>query len=952
MIAVVALLPLLVAIVGVMGWDLVRGRGFRRMALRNVVRRPVEALLVVAGAALGTAIITSAFVVGDTFDATIRDFGRTELGPIDEAVVVQDVADLDRVAAAVDRATLPDSDGVLTSVSAPAAVIAPGGARAGGEPQAEPYALVTEVDFDDARAFGGDAAATGLDGAGPTPSGNDAVVNRLFADDLGLAVGDRIEIHAYGQARTYEVRTVAPRIGIAGHAGVMVEPGTLAALAAAAPAGEPPIGSVLVSNEGGVFDGAAHTGAVTRALDDRLADLDGVEVMTVKQDVLDDASETGSSVRSLFSTLGTFSALVGVLLLVNLFVMLAEERKSELGMMRAVGLKRSHLVRLFALEGGLYSLAAAALGAVVGVGVGQAIVLVTRNILADEEGLVLAFRAEPASLVTGGLIGLAISLVTVWGTSVRIARLNVIRAIRDLPEPAIDRISVRKAVLAALGVLAGSFLCQAGIAGDEATLVLAGPAVTLFSAVPLVARLLPRRLVVSAAAVAAGLWALAATTAVPAAFEDVGFEMFLVQGIVLVGSGVALASQADRAWAWVADRSADLGGLAARLALAYPLARRGRTAILLAMFSLVVFTLTLMSAVNESDMARVPQLTEEASGGWDLWVDSSPTGPLAADAIAAERGVAQVSPLVTGAAEMTTPNEKAPTAWRMTGYERSMLDRGVPALTERLDRFADDRAAFEAVASSPDLVIADEELLQGDGPPGDATVEVGDTVTVTDPATGAGRDLVVAGLLDADWAGNGLLAGRATVIDILGERATESRHYVEVEAGADAEVVADRLTAAHLASGADAHTFRGAVEDEMRQGQGFMRLLQGYLGLGLIIGTAGLGVVMVRAVRERRRQVGMLRAMGFQARVVRRAFLLEAGFVATQGIAIGMGLGLVTAYQLLGSEVFDEPVPFRTPWLELVVLVAVPALAALAAAVVPAAQAARIRPAAALRTAE
>jgi putative ABC transport system permease protein len=131
-----------------------------------------------------------------------------------------------------------------------------------------------------------------------------------------------------------------------------------------------------------------------------------------------------------------------------------------------------------------------------------------------------------------------------------------------------------------------------------------------------------------------------------------------------------------------------------------------------------------------------------------------------------------------------------------------------------------------------------------------------------------------------------------------------------------------------------------------------MRLLQGYLGLGLIIGTAGLGVVMVRAVRERRRQVGMLRAMGFQARVVRRAFLLEAGFVATQGIAIGMGLGLVTAYQLLGSEVFDEPVPFRTPWLELVVLVAVPALAALAAAVVPAAQAARIRPAAALRTAE
>jgi putative ABC transport system permease protein len=933
-----------------------RRRGLGRMALRNIARRPAEAALVVAGAALGTAIITSAFVVGDTFDTSIRDFGRTELGPIDEVVVVQDVADLDRVAAAVAGDTLSGSDGVLVAVSAPAAVVAPGGpgGQAGGAPQAEPDATVAEVDFDDGRAFGGDPAATGLDHAGATPYGNEAVINEFFADEIGVAEGDTIEVHAYGQARAFVVRTVTPRLGLAGNADVYVAPGTLTGLSrdAGVGAGEPPLGTVLVSNTGGVFDGAAHTDSVAAALDERLAHLDGVEVVAAKQELLDDAQEAGSSVRSLFSTLGTFSALVGVLLLVNLFVMLAEERKTELGMMRAVGLKRRHLVRLFGLEGGLYSLAAAALGTVLGIGVGQAIVMVTRGILADEEGLTFVFRAEPASLLTGGLIGLAISLVTVWATSVRIARLNVIRAIRDLPEPAIRRLSVRKAVMAGAGVLAGSFLFQTGLAADEATLVLAAPAVTLFAAVPLVARLLPRRLVVSAAASASGVWAVVATTVVPDAFEDVGFEMFLVQGIVLVAAGVALASQADRVWAWVADRLADRGGLAARLALAYPLARRGRTGILLAMFSLVVFTLTLMSVVNESDSARAPQLTADASGGWDLWVDSSPTGPLDTGEIAATDGVAEVSPLVTGTVEMATQRNPDPDAWRVTGFEPSLLDRGVPALIERDAHFADDRAAFEAVAADPGLAITSEELLQGDGPPGEATVAVGETVTVTDPASGERRELTIAGLTNQDWMGNGLLTSRDAVIDLLGVRATGSRHYVAVDAGADAEAVAERITADHVASGADAQTFRGAVDDEMREGQGFMRLMQGYLALGLVIGIAGLGVVMVRAVRERRRQVGMLRAMGFPARVVRRAFLLEAAFVAVQGIAIGLGLGLVTAQQMMSSDVFDDPIPFRAPWLELAVLVVVPALAALAAAVVPAAQAARIRPAAALRIAD
>ena len=78
-----------------------------RLAGRNTLRRKGEALLVVLGSLLGTAIITSSFVVGDTLHATIRDLARTRLGPIDEVVLVHDLALLDPALQRITSRPLP-----------------------------------------------------------------------------------------------------------------------------------------------------------------------------------------------------------------------------------------------------------------------------------------------------------------------------------------------------------------------------------------------------------------------------------------------------------------------------------------------------------------------------------------------------------------------------------------------------------------------------------------------------------------------------------------------------------------------------------------------------------------------------------------------------------------------------------------------------------------------------
>ncbi len=60
-----------------------RQRTLFTMASRNIGRRRAEAVLVVAGALLGTAIITSSLVVGDVIEASFADVARTQYGPID-----------------------------------------------------------------------------------------------------------------------------------------------------------------------------------------------------------------------------------------------------------------------------------------------------------------------------------------------------------------------------------------------------------------------------------------------------------------------------------------------------------------------------------------------------------------------------------------------------------------------------------------------------------------------------------------------------------------------------------------------------------------------------------------------------------------------------------------------------------------------------------------------------
>jgi putative ABC transport system permease protein len=169
--------------------------------------------------------------------------------------------------------------------------------------------------------------------------------------------------------------------------------------------------------------------------------------------------------------------------------------------------------------------------------------------------------------------------------------------------------------------------------------------------------------------------------------------------------------------------------------------------------------------------------------------------------------------------------------------------------------------------------------------------------------------------------------------------------------GVDGRALVADLQGQFLAEGLVATQVRDRVERDFAATRSFFQLMQGFLALGLLVGIAGLGVVMVRAVRERRRTIGVLHALGFRRRTLQRAFLTESSFVAVEGIVLGTALSILTSYLLIrNDEEASAAGGFPIPWTSIGVLVLATVVASVLTTLWPARQAAAIRPAVALRT--
>jgi putative ABC transport system permease protein len=975
--ALVILLALALAVVAALA---MRNRVFFRLGVRNLRRRRGRTVLIVTGLMLGTAIISAALATGDTMSHTIRASAATALGSTDEVVAPKGIEAAlasesggtgsvyfpERYARVVARGLAGKNfvDGVAPVIVEPIAV------QDATSRQTEPRVTLFATEARAMRGFGqirADGHVVSLADLRP----GEVYVNAEGADKLHAQRGDTLQLLSGNTVSTMRVKSVVTyQGGATDGAGVLMPLETAQQFL-----GKPGlVRAIFVSNTGGV----AATDEVMRALRPEVAPL-GLEADNTKQDALEQADAAGATFMSFFTTFGSFSIAAGILLIFLIFVMLAAERRGELGIARAVGTRRRHLVQLFLFEGLAYDLLAAAVGVLLGLGVAYGMVLAMAVAFSTAEDIKITYSIEPTTFALGYSIGVLLTLAVVVFSARRVSRMNIVSAIRDLPEPPREKGRKRRWVQGAIGLLLGAALAASGVGSKDAVVLGLGISLVILSLVPILQLLgLPERAVHTGAGLALVLWFVLPISRWLFGELKVNFSIFLLGGLMIVlGASWTLMYNADVLLGALARIGGRIRGLAPvlRMAIAYPLRSLFRTGVTLAMFTLVVFTLV-VGATTSGAFTNAFNDLQAFGGGFDIRATSSPAQPIVNMPAAVARtaglnrsdftAISSESSLPVKARQVGVAGKEA--SYVLNGADDTFLRHTTYKLAAHARGYASSRDVWNAIRTHRDLAVVDPLVVPrrenwNFAPPPEFQLngfyledEVFDPVKVTvrDQQTGKRLTLIVIGVLSdsAPQFMSGVWTSQRSAAAVFGNRVLPTIHLFALAPGLDPKATAQQLESAFLPNGMQADSLEEVLSDLVAANVTMNRIVMGFMGLGLIVGVAALGVITARAVVERRQQIGVLRAIGFRKGMVQLAFLLESSFVALTSIVVGTFLGLVVAHNVISDSQSTpswENISFDVPWANLGIIFFVVYVVALATTWLPALRASRIYPAEALR---
>src|SRR5690606_18327586 len=276
----------------------------------------------------------------------------------------------------------------------------------------------------------------------PSVLGEDRVyVSEDLSEGIGVGEGDRFTIYYDGQPHEFVVAGIVRDNAMTSNQDPAAGTGTPGGLVTTIERWREITGETdrvdlgIVSVAGGVRDSLDNIPAVEDRIDAYIEESGApMDQIFTKKQFVDLAELVGSLFVTLFIVFGLFSIAAGVMLIFLTFIMLAAERRPEMGMARAVGMKRMHLTESFVAEGMTYNLGAAAIGALLGLAVAGFIVWILSELFSDI-GFDITFHFNLQGLVIAYFLGLVITFATVAFSSWRAANLNIVEAVRDLPDP-------------------------------------------------------------------------------------------------------------------------------------------------------------------------------------------------------------------------------------------------------------------------------------------------------------------------------------------------------------------------------------------------------------------------------------------------------------------------------------------------------------------------------------
>ncbi len=553
------------------------------------------------------------------------------------------------------------------------------------------------------------------------------------------------------------------------------------------------------------------------------------------------ASRDAVDFGQLFIGLSFFLIIAAILLTALLFAFNVQQRAAETGTLRALGFLPRTVSNLLMAEGLILVVAGVAVGGFLALGYNAAILCALQTVWRDAvRTSAFQMHIRPVSLVIGAA---AVVLVAVASMAWAIRRQTraTIRELHQHEPPA--------------GTHGPRAARRALLAGTTALL-------------------------------AAGVLAVA----VPAGQGREAVGAFFGAGFLVLAGVLALLQGGGELLQAATGRQA-LNGV--RLAIRGTVLRRGRSLSCIALVALGAF-LVVAVAANRRGAIQNPSDRASGTGGYALWGET--TLPLVHDLNSA-RGQSRygLSPEALNGAVFTPLrlregddasclNLNRVATPHLLGADPAQLDRRSAFTFAQLAPGADPAHPWRMLDCDlgPDTVPAIADLSAIVWGLGKA---VGDTLTYTDEAGQAFKVKLMAGLAPSIFQGHLIVAERHLVRRFP---SLSGARVLLVDAPADHLAQLERMLTMRLTDLGIACTPTAQRLAEFSSVENtYLAIFMVLGGLGILLGSAGLGVVAARTILERRAELALLRAVGFSRRHLRLLVFAEHGVLAVLGIGAG-----------------------------------------------------------------
>ncbi|MCE2710645.1 MAG: hypothetical protein RLZZ538_166 [Actinomycetota bacterium] len=587
------------------------------------------------------------------------------------------------------------------------------------------------------------------------------------------------------------------------------------------------------------------------------------------------------NIFSTFLIIFSYIALgIGSFVIYNVFSITAAQRQRENALLRAIGASRRQVSRALLIE----STAMGIVGSVIGFGIG---ILLSQmlNALLKATGFEVPTQGlaiSPNSFINTLIAGVVVTISAAWFPARRAGRVPPLAALRDTALDTAGSIS-RRVVIGLVLVAAGGVGMFAAM-NDAPVQVLGLGVLGVFS----------------------GILVLGPAIARPVA--------------LFIGLPVAKLRGAS--------------GVMARQNAARNPKRTSRTA---APVLLGVALVTAFTALAASIRSEIRDTFGNAfSGDIALTVDSQGFGgiPLTiTDQIAELDGVAQATGVGFTSVRLIDPNEPASTTQASAAQRGVFVQTINPATIGGLFDLGVTQGDLGSLGA--DGIFVDAERAESKG------WDIGTRLKII-RVDGVEVNAEVRGFVSGDTSFANYVASRDMFADAPSP-IFDAFVYIKVAPGAVFDDVRDRVAA--ISSDAGIGTLQTKdefIDDQAAQINQVLALIYGLLGLSIIIAIVGIVITLLLSVFERRREIGLLRAVGMTKSQVRTTVRWESVITSLLGAVSGVVLGIVMGIVVVAALSDEGDITFRLPVNETLWIVVISFVLGVVAAVYPAWRATKV----------